>query len=150
MNLLLKASQFDLSYIYFLDKKINIIMDGFFTKICFSDEYISLNGVFLISPFTNYHKQYYQKNFIQFDVNANREFINRLSTIEKQIIQYYTMFYGITNKTPVFNLKTQLQNGYIKYYVEYYGSNKGSYYIKISGVWESQSEIGITYKIIEY
>jgi len=60
------------------------------------------------------------------------------------------MFYGITKKTTVFNLKTQLQNGYIKYYVEYYGSNKGSYYIKISGVWESQSEIGITYKIIEY
>ena len=68
---------------------------------------------------------------------------------------YYITFYNI-QKTPVYNLKNQLQNGSVKYYRPFYKedtykiqSTVDSYYIKISGIWEDQYEIGITFKILE-
>ena len=54
-------------------------------------------------------------------------------------------FYKV-QKTPVYTLKNQLQNGSIKYYKNSVG---GLLYIKISGIWENPSEVGITFKIIE-
>jgi hypothetical protein len=57
-------------------------------------------------------------------------------------------FFGITNKTPNYSLKQQIQNGSIKYYKDH--MTKGNlYYIKLSGIWETHNEIGITYKMIE-
>jgi hypothetical protein len=68
-----------------------------------------------------------------------------MTIIEKQLIQYYISFYKV-QKTPVYTLKTQLQNGSIKYYKNSVG---GLLYIKISGIWENPNEVGITFKIIE-
>ena len=40
------VSQFDINNIIFSDSKKNIIMDGNYIKIIYSDECISINGLF--------------------------------------------------------------------------------------------------------
>ena len=146
MNLLLQTNNINESNIFFSEKKNNMIMNGYFTKIIFSNKYMSMNGLFIDFPIHTKNNIY--KNILIFDIQINKDFIQKITTIEKQIIQYYMIFFGITNKTIVCNLKSQLQNGYIKYYKNI--TSNHIYFIKISGIWESANEIGITFKIIEY
>jgi hypothetical protein len=155
MFLLLQPNDFNIKNIYFLEKKSNKLMEGFFIKIIFTNSFMTMNGIFLkltIQKFPLIQKASY---FLQFDPNYHKELITRLSIIEKQLLLYYINFYNI-QKTPVYNLKNQLQNGSVKYYRPFYKedaykiqSMEGSYYIKISGIWENQYEIGITFKILE-
>ena len=49
MKLLLNYKQYKNSGIFFGDKKTNMIMDGEFSKIIYSDTHLSLNGLFYIS-----------------------------------------------------------------------------------------------------
>lgn len=160
MNILLYSTDFDVSKIYFLDKKTNMIMDGVFTKIIYSNNCMSMNGIYIDFPIKNVTNKNNSKNIMQFDVLNNKDMIQKMTDIEKQIIHYYIQYFSLSshrtqenvqNKTIMYNLKNQLQNGTIKYYKEYEHSQKpSSYYIKFSGIWENQSEIGITFKLIEY
>ena len=155
MFLLLQPNDFHIKNVYCLEKKQNKIMDGFFTKIIFTNSFMTMNGIFfklVIQKSPLIQKTSY---FLQFDPNCHKDIINRLSVIEKQLLLYYTTFHNI-QKTPVYNLKNQLQNGSVKYYRPFYKedaykiqSRGDSYYIKISGIWENQFEIGITFKILE-
>jgi hypothetical protein len=144
MLILLQQSDFLIKNVYFLEKKINMIMEGYFTKILFTNSFMTMNGIFFQLPIKklNYSKSPY---FLQFDQGCHKDLINQMSVIEKQLIQYYMSFYKV-QKTPVYALKNQLQNGSIKYYKNSVG---GLLYIKISGIWENHSEVGITFKIIE-
>jgi hypothetical protein len=157
MLLLLSNSNFHIQNIYFLEKKINMIMEGFFTKLIFTTPFMTMNGLFFQFPI----QPTVINHFLQFDTMSHKDIIYRLSLIEKQLIQYYFMFYGI-NKTPVYTLKNQLQKGSVKYYRDICSTpyisaqgestevRKTDFYIKISGIWENQYEAGITFKIIEY
>jgi hypothetical protein len=100
---------------------------------------------------------------LQLDIYNNKDIIQKLMDIEHELLQYYSHFYNISTdshhdkpnsrtKSFSYNLKSQLQNGSIKYYKESgdLHTNKPFFYIKISGIWENQYEIGITFKIIEY
>jgi len=150
MLILLNLCNFSISCISLLEKKINIIMDGYFTKILYSDNCMTMNGIFFKLPISISSRTCYQtKCTAYFDTILNNDWIYKLSIIEKQIINYYMFFFGIINKSPNYSLKQQLQNGYIKYYKDT-NSKKSLYYIKLSGIWETENEIGITYKIIEY
>jgi hypothetical protein len=121
-------------------------MDGFFTKFIFSNTFMTMNGLFFqLPPVTN------SFNFISIDTICQKEWIQRICIIEKQIIQYYQMFYNIQHKVPLYTLKNQLQKGVMKYYRDFQpGCSDPKYYLKISGIWENQREIGITFKIIQY
>ena len=144
MLLLLHQSDFSVKNVCFLEKKMNMIMDGYFTKIVFTNPFMTMNGLFFQLPIK---KSIYSKSlyFLQFDPVCHKDLITQMSIIEKQLIQYYISFYKV-QKTPVYTLKTQLQNGSIKYYKNSVG---GLLYIKISGIWENPTEVGITFKIIE-
>jgi len=147
MFLYLQPSQFHIQNIYFLEKKINMIMDGFFTKFVWTNSFMTMNGLFFKLPpcSVNY------SNILTIDINSHREWIYKLYVIEKQLLQYYQMYFNIINKTPVYTLKSQLQKGTMKYYRDIEtGSTNTVFYLKISGIWENQNEIGITFKIIEY
>jgi hypothetical protein len=161
MNILLYSNDFDISNIYFLDKKTNMIMDGVFTKIIYSNNCISMNGLYIDVPIKNIINKNNSKNIIQLDVISNKEIIQKMIDIEKQLLHYYLQYFSLSyekrettiqNKTIIYNLKNQIQNGSIKYYkeYEYYSQKPCSFYIKFSGIWENQSEIGITFKLIEY
>lgn len=147
MILLLQLADFSITYVSFLEKKVNMLMDGFFSKIFYSDDCMIMNGLFIEIPIVTSYTNI--RNILQFDTAVNKELIHKLSFIEKQMIQYYMFFFGISNKTPIYSLKQQLLKGSVKYYSPFRRSDDSIYYIKISGVWENSNEIGITYKIIE-
>lgn len=183
-----------LSNIRFLEKKQNIIMQGEFTKIMYSTEGLTMNGVYVLcllqcssdKPNTVIHTQSYSNSsyhkpmiFFQPNHPENGKIMSYFHSFEKKLIEFYlehTKLYHPSNKhlvhekTPIYLLYNQLVAGYTKVYRDYCGSdgdgrpsnsgsgNSGSgnsssgsqvYSIKISGVWETSSEIGITYKFIE-
>ena len=132
-------------------------MDGFFAKITYSNEYMTMNGLYFDLPMKNpnINKIHTNLYLLQID-NENKPMIQTLCEIEKQLLLYYYHYYNIHGKTFSYSIKSQLQNGFIKIYKEpndYLSLKKSTnsfFYIKISGIWESQTEIGITFKIIEY
>jgi len=166
MNILLYINNFNLSQIYFLDKKTNIIMDGVFTKMIYSNNCMTMNGLYIDFPIKNIMtNKINSKHILQLDTITNKDLFQKLIDIEKQVLMYYIQYFlplqsefqtsekrnQLQNKTIVYALKNQLQSGSIKYYKEYdYYSKPGLLYIKISGIWENQNEIGITFKLIEY
>lgn len=121
-----------------------------------------------------------EKNLLIFDIQKNNELITQFSKLETTILQFYMKNKNIKNKNIVRNIGTQLKNGAIRYYNYKfsnglhicktnesllqknitklcnndcisqlkYGLKK--FYIKISGVWETNTDIGITYKLIYY
>jgi len=148
MILLIQPDDFLLNYVFFLEKKTNIIINGVFTKICFSDDCMIMNGIFINVPFHPFIKRFQSKNIL-FEPDSNRELIEKLSHIEECLLDYYTLSYNVLNKTPVFSLKTAFSTGIVKYYKST-SAKYQKYYIKISGVWETATEFGLTYKMIEY
>ena len=55
MNIILDIPDFQVGYLYFLQPKQNIIMDGTFSKIIYSNEVFSLNSVYLYLPIEIQH-----------------------------------------------------------------------------------------------
>jgi hypothetical protein len=159
MNIILDLSDFQLGYLYFLQPKQNIIMDGTFSKIIYSNEVFSLNSIYLHLPLeiATIERQG-SKNIVKLagDSSFNINTIQQLSKIENRIIEYYKQTHpNKMGKIASCSLYKQLMNGSLKLYKEYNVGNdhlKSSmqFILKISGVWEGPGDIGMTYKIIEH
>jgi hypothetical protein len=215
---------FQIKDIFLSDTKKNIIMDGKFTKIIYSDELITTHGIFLKIPFypvgkpepppitvlskcsgqkntmpqqctstvrpqaeeksgelapavgtagpvdNSHHKnkdntndvsnaKYKQIYKLQSHDILNSKNITDIIRIEIQILEFYKQLFQCKKKI-VFMLKEQLQEGNIKLYKEHFYNyinfsykqtpNIPNVILKISGIWETEDNIGLTYKFIEY
>jgi hypothetical protein len=155
MNVILDIYGFQLNNIIFLESKRNMIMDGTFAKIIYSNQYFSLNSIYFDFPIEllSIEKQL-NKYIMKYNPNSNINniLIQELSKIEYRIIEYYKQINQITKRTNCI-LNRQLLTGNLKIYKDYnlskINKNPPQYIIKISGIWENNNEIGITYKIIE-
>ena len=108
-----------------------------------------MSGLFFYFPInvTNINSNY-NRTFINFDINdtLNNKIIDYLTSIENNVLSMYNFS---KNKELKFLLKEQLLSGYIKIHSEDNNNDVDSKYIvKISGIWENEKNIGITYKII--
>jgi len=151
MNITYDIEKYNKRNIFFLETKQNMLMDGKFTKLLFSDNIFTTIGIFLNLQFNN--SSIYQINkkcILKFERNdINNKIINNLANIEKGILQYYKHLNNC-NKEENYLLYNTLINSSIKLYVkEYNNFSNIKYIIKISGVWENEKEIGITYKFLE-
>ena len=54
-----------------------------------------------------------------------------------------------TNKIPLFKIYEQFSSGYIKIFSDFENKAKYSFILKISGIWETQINYGLTYKFIK-
>ena len=151
--------------LFFLDTKQNMIIPGEFTKILYSDDLITLNGLYLDCPlFLQPVEKFNKKNTIWFQPYhiQNTNVIQQFSNFEKELLEYYKQQTG-SNKNLVYSLHNQLYSGNAKIYTTFNASalvntsEKDSvesidfkYVIKISGIWESDERIGVTYKVIRY
>jgi hypothetical protein len=157
MNIIISLKQFDINSVFFLDTKKNIIINGYFTKIIYSNSFITLNGIyiktnFILKPQTKnmYFDELNTKNNIYFQphLNENYDIIKLISNYENDILQYYKNINKINNKTQSLTISKQINTGLIKLY-----KDNGSYLydlskivLKISGVWENNETFGLTYK----
>ena len=151
MNITYDIEKYNKKKIFFLETKQNMLMDGKFTKLLFSDSIFTTIGIFLNIQFNS--STIYQINkkcILKFEKNdMNIKTINNLANIERTILQYYKNLNNC-NKEVNYLLYNTLMNGSIKLYVKQYSNLSNlKYIIKISGVWENDKEVGITYKFIE-
>ena len=164
MNVVNTVSQFNINNVFLLDIKQNIIMDGSFTKIIYSNECFTILGIFLILPKFNYIIEKNSKNnLLRF--NNENYFFNNLIKIETQILEFYKKTTGCS-KQSICLLKEQISAKCFKLYLNHQKfenrtpcrkfemeqnsilSNNDSIILKISGIWENYNSIGITFKII--
>lgn len=155
MNILLKMEDFQ-ENIIFLESKKNNIMNGNFIKMLYSTEYFTMNGIYIDFPIRNFEKKVYNgKKILFFDTFENNQLISQISKIESSIIHLFIKNESTQNKTIqrkkiVNTIHSQMINGMIKYYNYMTDSESNQFYIKISGIWETDLDIGLTYKIIQY
>lgn len=147
MNLAMKPSDFDISYVHFLDLKKNTIIDGNYSKIVYKDPNVVFNGVYLY--FRLYcHETNNDDEYKMCLTSQNKEIIKSLTVVEEQIIHLYKSLYKNT-KYPVYALKTQLDSGYLKAYKSIESTVLSNIYVlRITGIWENKKNIGIAYKIM--
>lgn len=139
--------------IVFLEKKKNIIIDGHFTKINYSDTFMTLNNICIYFPIQyNYVDKTVVKNNIFFNPSQNMELIKNITYLEEQMIEYYKKEFHIQKKNNL-SLFNQLKSGRIKIYKEYNHETRQdertSIILKISGIWETNNDIGIAFKFLE-
>jgi len=163
MNITLDTKRFSLGNTIFLDTKRNIIMDGNFTKIIYSNEWFTLNGIFFLFPIETLSIQkIMNKMTMKFHPYQplNLSIIQDFAKIEYRLIEYYKQMNKCNKKTSNL-LAKQLYSGNIKVYKDYNGDNYNSniinninetdfsqYVMKISGIWETRDEVGLTFKLI--
>jgi hypothetical protein len=102
-----------------------------------------------------------QRNQICFSPTypVNYNIIKELNQIEYHIMEHYKQYVGRTHKQNVYSLRNQLRTGNLRIYV--YTSfddmepihdtilpSELFYVLKISGIWETATHVGITYKFM--
>lgn len=150
MLLVVHPKELKIESINFLETRNNILMDGTFTKIIYSNYDIILNGIYLRIPFNDY---IYDKSYSRITLKnnkTNKDYINIISKYEYYILNYFKHINSCL-KIQKYLLKDQLSSMNFKVYRENYPNNNinGDIVLKISGIWENESEYGLTYKIME-
>ena len=107
-----------------------------------SGKMVTLNNICLDIPLAS---TCVNRNRCFFDRRLNSRVIFFLNQVEDNIL----VRSGIDNKTPRRRLSEQLESGFLKIFTQIDNDyRKYPVLLKISGLWESDSEIGITYKFV--
>lgn len=120
MNLVIDESNYNLNNLFFYEPVKNTVMEqSNFIRIIYSDENIILNGIYIRI-----------ENLI--------EKINKIEKIELEILNKYNNL-----KTKSLKLKEHFE-----YLLKKSNSDKLVCNLKISGIWETEYLIGLTFKFI--
>jgi hypothetical protein len=145
MNLVKSINQYNEDNIYFCEPiKNNVMNEGKFIRILYSTYNLVLNGIYLLVHINDITcDKYYNKYKCNFNTLHNKDIIDNIKTIEENILRKIEI-----KKIPQLKIYEQLRNGNIKLFNEV---NKSfcSFILKISGIWETQFNYGLTYKFIK-
>lgn len=158
MNIVLSESNFNVEKLYYMEPVINNIIDNsMFIKIIYSNNIITMNGIYLNLNLTISRSDvYFKKIKYTFDVTNiyNNNLLSKIYRIESSILDKYL---GNKIKSKRFVIHDTLKNGIIKIFPNnltnlsnYTGINNNTdcnFVLKISGMWENVSEVGLTYKL---
>ena len=116
-----------------------------FFRIIYSNELFMLNGIFVkFNLNLNSIEKSFNKYKCLFDIKRHSDAIFKLLTIEKSLMERHAS----SNKTPVYRISEQLNNGFLKIFNEVECKEKNEFILKIYGLWENDCEYGLTYKFI--
>lgn len=127
MNIVLNLDEISYENIFFNDSIKNTVIDNStFVKLLYSNSDIVLNGI-----------------YIKVDINKknNNNIITNLNILEKHILTNFN-----NNKLHNYKIKDQINHLITKLHIS--NKNTFSYMLKISGIWETNTIIGLTYKFI--
>ena len=144
MKIVKKIDQYNECNIFFCEPiKNNIMNDGNFIRILYSTFNFTLNGIYLFIQLNDIIlEKYFNKNKCSFNTNTHKELIEKIKVIEENILKKIE----INNKAPQFKIYEQLINGNIKFFCDINTKSNNSFILKISGIWETQTNYGLTYK----
>ena len=145
MNLVKNMNQYNENNIFFCEPiKNNIMNDGTFIRILYSTHNILLNGIYLLIALNNITcEKYYNKYKCSFNPLNHKDIIDNFKIIQENILKKIYI-----KKTPQLKISEQLRNGNIKLF-NMIDHEDSSFIVKISGVWETQYNYGLTYKFIK-
>ena len=153
MYLTIIPNDFKINNVIISDKsKNNIIENSFFYRMYYSNNLFSTNGIYI--KFNLYDleiEEYYSKikcNFSRYD-ERNKMIIRQLTNIEHQILKNYIQL----TQYPVYTIREQLMNYYIKLYHKDNNKHIGNIskltiILKISGLWLTNKEHGLTFRFV--
>ena len=148
MYMAIPLKQYKSSNIFFGEPiRNNIIENSVFRRIIYSQPDISFNSIniFLTFGFLSVRKLYNKWKCI-FNDSAIK---NTLLSIESNILQKLRM----CNKNPIYSITQQVQNNMFKVFSDVMKPGDFNDYtivLRISGIWESETEYGITNKFVDF
>ena len=150
MNIILQKNQFNIVNINLLKKKVNNVISGYFTKFIYSSELFTMNGLYLdfsihnmVSNIENRclsisYQPYEKDNMYQ---------VSSLTSIEGQLLDYYNCINNMRKQcVPI--LSKKLYSGNIKKILDANILPNNVITVKVSGIWETENEIGLAIKMI--
>ena len=145
MNISLNKEDFSIDNVYFYEPiKNSIIENSSFIRLIYSNELMAINGIYIKIDFDNVTKTNdFSKQKITININDNAKIINYIKCIEYEILEKI----NIQQKRKIYKINEQLMTGYIKHLIDNKYAN--SFILKISGIWESENDYGLTFKFIE-
>ena len=144
MNIVYNINQFNTDYVYLCEPiKNNIMSEGTFIRILYSTSLFTMTGVYLYVPFYAIQiEKYYNKYKCTFDMDIHKDIINQIKSIEESILNKIS----IPNKLATYKIYEQFKTGNIKIFSESIDKIKNIFMLKISGIWETDTQYGVTYK----
>ena len=152
MNCVIDNPNFHMKNVSLAESKKNIVLEGYFTKLNYLSKWCTMSSLLFYLPIEPKHILNENNNIgIKFDAYSsnNLNVVKFFSQLEQQILDYYNQYQQRTFKKCNL-LNKQLFNGFIKINSssKHFERSK-KLIIKISGIWETKTEIGITYKIFD-
>jgi hypothetical protein len=146
MNIVKQIDQYDKNCVFLCEPiKNNIMVEGNFIRIIYSTNNVVLNGIYLLITLNDVAcEKYYTKYRCNFNVSLHKHIIDNIKTIEEDLLKKYE----IINKIPQHKIYEQLQNGNLKTFTDIGSKQSCSFVLKISGIWETQYNYGLTYKFM--
>lgn len=112
-----------------------------FYKILFSNNNITLKYILIKPGLDSFTVQYDHQRY-KVIVNKSNNFIKNIENVEKKILGSIN---NTLNKNIVYNLLNDIKSKpHLYSFVN--NPNLDKFYIKISGIWESDTSIGLVYK----
>ena len=147
MIIINRIEQYNNDCVYFHESiKNNILQDGYFIRIIYSTDLFSLNGIYInIDLHFTHIEKYYNKFLCFFDTTINKPYIGLIKNIEHNILEKV----NIKNKIPQYNLYEQIKTGELKIYNNNNNNidkQHNNFILKITGIWETSNQYGVTYK----
>lgn len=151
------SSKFLIDNVYYCKPIKNKVMNGgMFIRIIYSSCFTSINGIHLVFKMTGKIQEVYNNKFKHtYNVNDNKDIISTILNIEETLLSNA----NINEKTAQYKLKDQITSGFFKFFQN--GNVKTEttktkqplvttrFILKISGIWTTDVNYGITYKFIK-
>jgi len=130
---------FDIKNIFIMPPiKNTLISHGLFHKLLYSNNLFTSNGLYIK---IDYNDTKYLNGRLHYNIDTNVSTIDTIESIEKYILGKINN----NNKKIYQKINDQFRSGNIKL-----NNNVSSVILKISGLWENENSIGISYKILSF
>lgn len=147
MSILQNINQYNDDNVFFCDSiKNNVMVNGNFIRILYCMPNFTMNGIYIHLHLSDLsYEKYYQKYKCMFNVNKFSDLIDKIVVIEKTLLDRIGSI--VSGKNAQYKIAEQMRSGHIKIFSDVYPKQTSvSFVLKISGVWETDTGYGLTYK----
>ena len=145
MYIVHSITDFDINQIYFNRSVNNTVIDnGKFTRVLYSCPLYTINSLLYSLHISNIKiENNFTKYKCYFSCDKNKHIINKIKVIENTILEASEI-----NKNKIFCISEQLKTGCIKLFENTNSTKEKQFILKISGIWETETDFGLTFKFM--
>jgi len=148
MNLAINIDDYNENNVFFHEAIKNTVIDNSnFIRCIYSNELFTLNGIYIkFNLHISHIDKYFNKYKCNYEKESNQYVLGVLEHIETSILHRK----NIQNKRMIYKIREQINLNNIKLFTENVDNLiYGRFILKISGIWENETEYGITFKFMD-